>query len=104
MNYLWFLWKIVGIVHFSIEKDNSRGRFAPYLCNAKLTKDISYETVQILYPDWAPICAFPVVAFSTILLPILSFRRRDTPYAFAKFQDEEFEVRHGIASLFRKDK
>ncbi|MBP5487655.1 MAG: HXXEE domain-containing protein [Bacteroidales bacterium] len=53
---------------------------------------------------WAPICAFPLVAFLTILLPILSFRRKDTPYAFAKYQDEEFEVRHGIASLFRKEK
>ena len=49
-------------------------------------------------------CAFPVVAFSTILLPILSCRRKDTPYAFAKHQDDEFEVRHGIASLFRKEK
>lgn len=56
------------------------------------------------YCWWAPICAFPVVAFLTILLPIISFRRKDTPYAFAKYQDDEFEVRHGIASLFRKEK
>ena len=55
------------------------------------------------YYWWAPICAFPVVAFSTILLPILSFRKKDTPFGFAQFQAEEFEVRHGIASLFRKN-
>ena len=48
-------------------------------------------------------CAFPVVAFSTILLPILSFRKKDTPYGFAQYQADEFEVRHGIASLFRKN-
>ena len=47
--------------------------------------------------------AFPVVAFSTILLPILSFRKKDTPYGFAQYQADEFEVRHGIASLFRKN-
>lgn len=55
------------------------------------------------YYWWAPICAFPVVAFSTILLPILSFRKKDTPYGFAQYQADEFEVRHGIASLFRKN-
>lgn len=48
-------------------------------------------------------CAFPVVAFSTILLSILSFRKKDTPYGFAQYQADEFEVRHGIASLFRKN-
>ena len=38
-----------------------------------------------------------------ILLPILSFRKKDTPYGFAQYQADEFEVRHGIASLFRKN-
>lgn len=56
------------------------------------------------YYWWAPICVFPVVAFLTILLPILSFRRRDTPYGFASHQADEFAVRHGIASLFRNTK
>ena len=53
------------------------------------------------YYWWAPICVFPAVAFLTILLPILVFRRRNTPYGFASHQAEEFAVRHGIASLFR---
>ena len=53
------------------------------------------------YYWWAPICVLPVIAFLTILLPILSFRRRDTPYGFAPHQADEFAVMHGIASLFR---
>ncbi len=54
------------------------------------------------YCWWAPIIAFPFVAFTTILLPILLFKRRDTPYAFAKHQAEDFAIKGGIATLFRK--
>lgn len=45
----------------------------------------------------------PVLPLQKKLLPILSFRKKDTPYGFAQYQAEEFEVRHGIASLFRKN-
>lgn len=31
------------------------------------------------------------------------FGEKDTPYGFAQYQADEFEVRHGIASLFRKN-
>ena len=54
------------------------------------------------YYWWAPILAFPVIALLTILLPIQIFKNRNTPYSFPQHQAEEFEVRHGIASLFRK--
>lgn len=56
------------------------------------------------YYWWAPVCAFPVISFATIMLPILCCRSRNTSFAFAPFQADEFEVRHGIASLFRKNK
>ena len=42
--------------------------------------------------------------FEEYIFPILSFRRRDTPYGFASHQADEFAVRHGIASLFRNTK
>ena len=44
---------------------------------------------------------FMVLMYMALL--ILSFRKKDTPFGFAQFQAEEFEVRHGIASLFRKN-
>lgn len=53
---------------------------------------------------WIPVCVFPVIAFLTIMLPIMLCRGRDTKFGFASFQADEFEVRHGIASLFCKDK
>lgn len=56
------------------------------------------------YYWWAPIIAFPFMSVLMILLPILACRRRDTPYGFASHQADEFEVRHGIATLFRKEK
>lgn len=55
------------------------------------------------YYWWTPILSFPVVAALTILLPIVTFRSRNTPYAFPQCQADEFAVKHGIASLFRKD-
>ena len=56
------------------------------------------------YYWWAPAIASPFIAVLMILLPILTCRRRDTPYGFASHQAEEFEVGHGIATLFRKEK
>lgn len=56
------------------------------------------------YYWWAPLAAFPVIAVLTILVPILIFRSRETPYAFPQYQADEFAVKHGIASLWRKDK
>ena len=38
-----------------------------------------------------------------ILSPILLFRRKDTPHAFARHETDDFDVRHGIATLWRKD-
>ena len=46
----------------------------------------------------------PTLQRYMILLPILTCRRRNTPYGFASYQADEFEVRHGIATLFRKEK
>ena len=57
-----------------------------------------------IYYWWAPVIAFPFMSALMILLPILTCRRRITPYGFASHQAEEFEVRHGIATLFRKEK
>ena len=55
------------------------------------------------YYWWGPIAAFPVVSAVMILLPILTCRSRNTSFGFARHQADEFDVRHGIASLFRKE-
>lgn len=55
-----------------------------------------------LYYWWAPICVFPLVAFLTILLPIKCFSDKNTRYGFANHEAEDFEIRKGVASLFRK--
>jgi hypothetical protein len=54
------------------------------------------------YYWWGPIVAFPFVSVVMILLPIITCRSRKTTFGFASYQAEEFEVRHGIASLFHK--
>lgn len=55
------------------------------------------------YYWWGPIVAFPVASVIMILLPILTCRSRSTSFGFARHQADEFDVRHGIASLFRKE-
>lgn len=54
------------------------------------------------YYWWGPIVAFPIASVVMILLPILTCRSRTTTFAFGKYQADEFDVRHGIATLFRK--
>ena len=38
------------------------------------------------------------------MLPIKVFQSRETRFGFAKHEADDFAVKHGIASLFRKDK
>lgn len=38
------------------------------------------------------------------MAPIMVFRNRETTFGFAKHEADDFAVRHGIASLWRKDK
>ena len=54
------------------------------------------------YCWWAPAVAFPAVAVLTILLPILICRKKETSFAFAPFEKNDFAVKNGIAALFRK--
>lgn len=56
------------------------------------------------YYWWVPVLAFPLVAGLTIMAPIMVFRNRETTFGFAKHEADDFAVRHGIASLWRKDK
>lgn len=65
---------------------------------------ISNNHIVPAYCWWAPIVAFPFVSLLTIMLPIQLFKRRDSKFAFAPYQEEEFAVRNGIASLFRNNK
>ncbi|MBR1793415.1 MAG: HXXEE domain-containing protein [Bacteroidales bacterium] len=46
---------------------------------------------------WWPIVAFPFVAFCMVLLPIILFRSRVSPFSFPDEQAKNFTVRHGIA-------
>ena len=46
--------------------------------------------------------AFPFASVVMILLPILTCRSRNTTFGFARYQAEEFDVKHGIATLWRK--
>lgn len=62
---------------------------------------VTHFTVPHYY-WWGPIVAFPFVSVVMILLPIITCRSRKTTFGFAPYQAEEFEVRHGIASLFHK--
>ena len=55
------------------------------------------------YYWWGPLVAFPIASVLMILLPILTCRSHTTSFGFARFQADDFEVRHGIASLFRKE-
>lgn len=54
------------------------------------------------YYWWAPALSFPVIAVVTILLPIVIFRSRDTKFGFAQHEADDFAVKHGIATLWRK--
>lgn len=50
---------------------------------------------------WGPVVAFPFVAFCMILLPIMLFRSRVSPFSFPDYQATHFAVRHGIALPWR---
>ncbi|MBR1835418.1 MAG: HXXEE domain-containing protein [Bacteroidales bacterium] len=66
---------------------------------------LCYVATHFVVPHyywWGPIVAFPLAAVVMILLPILICRSRKTTFGFAPYQTEEFEVRHGIATLFQK--
>lgn len=54
------------------------------------------------YYWWGPLVAFPFVSVVMILLPILTCRSRKTTFGFAQYQAEEFDVKLGIATLWRK--
>lgn len=56
------------------------------------------------YYWWAPLLCFPLVSLLTILLPILTFRNRETPYGFAPHESKSFDIRHGVAALYRDPK
>ena len=50
---------------------------------------------------WVPILFFPVVAFLTILLPILKFQDKDTTYVFPERDTKGFSIKNGIAVIRR---
>lgn len=55
------------------------------------------------YYWWAPALCFPVVAITTILLPIVIFKNRKTKFGFAQHEADDFAIKHGIATLWRKN-
>ena len=64
-----------------------------------------YVATHFIVPHyywWGPIVAFPFASVVMILLPILTCRSRNTTFGFARYQAEEFDVKHGIATLWRK--
>lgn len=50
---------------------------------------------------WAPILAFPVVAFLTILLPILKCQDKESPYGFSKRDTAGFSIKGKVARIRR---
>ena len=52
---------------------------------------------------WVPILAFPIVAFLTILLPILKCQNRETPYGFPDRDIRGFSIVNKVARIRRQD-
>lgn len=50
---------------------------------------------------WAPLIAFPFVAFLTILLPILRCQNKNSPYAFPDRDTKGFSIEGSIARIRR---
>lgn len=50
---------------------------------------------------WVPILVFPVVAFLTILLPILKCQNRESPYAFPERDTKGFSTEGKVARIRR---
>ena len=48
---------------------------------------------------WVPICAFPFIAFLTILMPIRICQDRNSSYAFPERDVKGFEIKHRIAAI-----
>ncbi|MBQ2777288.1 MAG: HXXEE domain-containing protein [Peptococcaceae bacterium] len=50
---------------------------------------------------WAPILAFPFVAFLTILLPILKCQDKNSPYHFPERDTKGFSIKNKVARIRR---
>ena len=48
---------------------------------------------------WVPIVIFPVVAFITILLPMLKYQDKNTPYVFPERDTKVFSIKNKIARI-----
>lgn len=50
---------------------------------------------------WVPVLCFPLVAFSTILLPILKCQDKNTPYVFPERDTKGFSIQGKVARIRR---
>ena len=65
---------------------------------------IWYIATHFVVPTWywwAPILVFPLVAFTTILLPILKCQDKNSPYAFPERDTKGFSIQGKSARIRR---